>query len=377
MNKSCRKSKTDINKDVKTDKNINKNKEEEDQERFYQNLKNKKKEIGGVPIAKSENNYSKDPFGDIPIYEDNKIVEDIIYNNSFYENLDLDIQHYSREDIFRLFKINHHNLSDKIMMNAKKIVLKTHPDKSKMESKFFLFFSSAYKKLFQIYEFQNKSNTKKEDTNEYVNHEKNKLLETFLKKADKKGFNHWFNEQFDKNKLEDPIEKGYGDWLKSNEDLTESTNIKKENINDEIEKHKKRVQSLTVYGGISDYYASTFGGTSLMEFNTNNFTSSSMFSNEGIGYTDLKQAYVESVIPVTEEDYKKINKFNNVEEFKRHRDSVNINPQTREEAMKQLYQRDKQLNDESTALAFHYAKQEEKMKKNEESFWSNLKQLTG
>ena len=55
----------------------------------------------------------------------------------------------------------------KTMREAKKIVLKTHPDKSRLEPKYFLFFSQAYKKIFQIYEFQNKSAKKQEDKNEY------------------------------------------------------------------------------------------------------------------------------------------------------------------------------------------------------------------
>jgi hypothetical protein len=41
----------------------------------------------------------------------------------------------------------------------------------------------------------------------------------------------------------------------------------------------------------------------------NNFTAGSLFSNEGMTYTDLIQAYAESVIPVTEDDYNKVIKW--------------------------------------------------------------------
>ena len=35
-----------------------------------------------------------------------------------------------------------------------------HPDKSHLDSKYFLFFSKAYKRLYSIYDFQNKSSNK-------------------------------------------------------------------------------------------------------------------------------------------------------------------------------------------------------------------------
>jgi hypothetical protein len=107
-----------------------------------------------------------------------------------------------------------------------------------------------------------------------------------------------------------------------------------------------------------------------------NFSSGSLFSSDGMGYTDLRQAYVESVIPVTDEDYRKTQKFKNVEEYKRHRDSVDTKPLSKEEAMRQLYQENKQKDEESAALAFYYAQQSEKAKNNNDNFWSGLKQLT-
>jgi hypothetical protein len=187
-------------------------------------------------------------------------------------------------------------------------------------------------------------------------------------------FNKWFNEQFEKHKLEDTTENGYGDWLKSNEDIVDVGNVSQANMAAEMEKRKKQVQTLTTYNGVNDPYASTFGGSALLD-STNNFTSGTMFSGDGMGYTDLRQAYVESVIPVTQEDYNKVQKFKNVNDYKQYRDNVNVKPIGKEESMKLLYQQNKQKDEESAALAFYYAKQSEKIKINQESFWSELKQL--
>ena len=107
-----------------------------------------------------------------------------------------------------------------------------------------------------------------------------------------------------------------------------------------------------------------------------NFTSGSLFSGDGMGYTDLRQAYVESVIPVTEDDYRKTKHFHNIDDYKRHRDSINTNPLSKEEAMRQLYRENKNKDEESAALAFYYAEQSEKAKKNQDNFWSGLKKVT-
>jgi hypothetical protein len=107
-----------------------------------------------------------------------------------------------------------------------------------------------------------------------------------------------------------------------------------------------------------------------------NFSSGSLFSSDGMGYTDLRQAYVESVIPVTEEDYHKTKQFKSIDEYKRHRESVDTKPLSKEEAMRQLFNDNKQKDEESAALAFYYAQQSEKAKANQDNFWSGLKQVT-
>ena len=152
-------------------------------------------------------------------------------------------------------------------------------------------------------------------------------------------------------------------------------NVSKSNMAAEMEKRKKQVQSLITYNGVSENTSSAFGGSTLMTYDSN-FTAGSLFSNEGMTYTDLRQAYAESVIPVTEDDYNKVKKFRSIDEYKRHRESVDTKPIEKEEAMKQLYLQNKQKDEESAALAFYYAQQSEKAQKNQQSFWSGLKQVT-
>jgi hypothetical protein len=99
------------------------------------------------------------------------------------------------------------------------------------------------------------------------------------------------------------------------------------------------------------------------------------FSSEH--YTDLKQAYTETVIPVTLEDYEKMPKFNNLEEYKTHRENVNVTPIDMLEAMRLLESQERNSEKESQALAYKYAKEAERNKEKQNMFWGALKQLTG
>lgn len=337
----------------------------------------------GIKIKQTGNDYKHDPFAGVDPFQHQPHESDLLpvsQDKPYYETIDLNIEHYSREDLYKLFGFKSSIiLSDENMKEAKKIVLKTHPDKSRLDNKYFVFFSKAYQKLKDIYDFQNK--TSKKTANQYTYDSENaEILDKMfdmkkdLKKSDH--FNKWFNDQFEKHRLEDPVEHGYGDWLKSDEDIVYTPqNVNKDTMAREMDKRKREIQALTPYTGYGDAFtSSSVGGSALMEYN-NNFSSGSLFGGGG-GYTDLRQAYTESVIPVTEDDFHKVQQFKSVDEYKRHREMVNTAPISKEESMRQLYQQDRQKNEESAALAFYYAQQSEKAKKNNEHFWSGLKQLT-
>ena len=82
--------------------------------------------------------------------------------------MDLDMNNYTYDDLLSLFKLKY-DFNETDLKNAKKIVLKMHPDKSRLAPKYFLFFSKAYKQVYSIYEFKNKTEKteKMEDVKDY------------------------------------------------------------------------------------------------------------------------------------------------------------------------------------------------------------------
>ena len=55
------------------------------------------------------------------------------------DDLDLNIENYNLRDLLNLFKVDHDFDKDNLK-KAKRMVLMMHPDKSKLDKKYFLFF---------------------------------------------------------------------------------------------------------------------------------------------------------------------------------------------------------------------------------------------
>ena len=331
----------------------------------------------GIKIHESPNtNNNTNPFSQ----QSRAKGTNVSFHNTTLSELDLNIDNYTLNDLYNLFNIPLGNsLDEQSLKNAKQIVLKIHPDKSRLEPKYFIFFSGAYKRLYSIYEFQNKSTNKKETDlkKDYYDSSDsdilNMMFETKKELKDPKNFNSWFNSKFEKHKLEDEeTNKGYGDWLKSDEGIyAQHDNVTQSNMNEAFERQKKQIQALSVYNGISDTFASFSGGGSLLGDQSNNFSGSS----SGLGFTDLRQAHIETIIPITQDDYDNIPKYKNLNEYKSNRDRIDTTPLSKAEAERILLQNNRNLEQESAALAYKYAREAEKAKAKQKSFWSDIKQL--
>ena len=71
------------------------------------------------------------------------------------ESHDLEVDNYDLEDLLELFKLDY-NFSGEDLKKAKKICLKTHPDKSGLDQKYFIFYKKAFEVVAQIFYFRGK-----------------------------------------------------------------------------------------------------------------------------------------------------------------------------------------------------------------------------
>ncbi len=223
-------------------------------------------------------------------------------------SLDLDINNYNLDDILRLFKVDY-NFNEDDIKNCYKTVLKLHPDKSGLDKEYFLFYTKAFKVLKNVYEYKNKRDTQLDKNKakvEYLSNsdddEGKKLIVKNLQNEKGEDFNKWFNETFEKINISNLSENGYGDWLKSEND-TEDLDIKSvREMHDIINKKKESLSALVKIDKINEM--SSIGSLNELDNGQPESYSASVFSK--LAYDDVKIAHTETVIPVSNNDYEKI-----------------------------------------------------------------------
>ena len=298
------------------------------------------------------------------------------------DSVDLDINNYNLQDILSLFKVPV-NFDEYDMKRAKQIVLKTHPDKSNLPADYFLFYSKAYKMLYSVWEFKKRGdvdskNPKNTEYSTYSDEDKTVLLDQFFESNDKfkksANFNRWFNEQFERNKLSNEHEeKGYGDWLKTDEDIEQAKNVSMATMKQEFDKKKSQARSLIVREDVQEIWSNNSISSSELSNDAPGTYDSGLFS--GLGFQDLYKAHTETVIPVTEEDYEQKQKFGSVNEYMSYRNNQDTKPLSEQQAEQYLKQRNEKEEEKAIRRAYELAKQTEMAKQKNQEFWSGLQLL--
>lgn len=296
--------------------------------------------------------------------------------------LDLDINNYNLDDILNLFKIPT-NFDEVDMKRAKQIVLKTHPDKSNLSPDYFRFYSKAYKMLYSVWDFRKRGdvdskNPKNTEYTDFSDKEKNVLLDQFFESNEKfknsNKFNDWFNKEFEKNKLSNEAEiKGYGDWLKTDEDIEPIKNISMATMKHEFDKKKSQARSLIIREDVQEIWSNNSISASELSNDSPETYDSGLFS--GLSFQDLYKAHTETVIPVTEEDYEKKKKFGSVNEYMSYRNNQDTKPLSEQQALQYLNQKNEKEEEKSVRRAYELAKQTELAKQKNQNFWSGLQLL--
>lgn len=289
------------------------------------------------------------------------------------ESVDLNIDNYDLRDLIGLFQIPFH-FTETHLKEAKKTVLKTHPDKSRLDKKFFLFFSKAYKYLLKIFQLRKGSNiTNTEYDNQDTWEEENKILiNNKISNLSQSEYNKWFNDAFNNMKVKDEDEEtGYGDWLKSEDGYIGKEAKSVSEMNEMINNKKRDLRGLVVYNEFND----TIQGNhfNLLRDQPENY-GSSLFDK--LQFEDVKKAHTESVVPVTHEDYINKTKYNSVDELNRDRTTTML------DSTKHLANHNQQLSSnkhdeesENINRAYKLMKQDEQITSSYNKFWSDLKKI--
>ena len=215
-------------------------------------------------------------------------------------DLDLDLDNYEYEDITNLFNVpTLYSIED--MKRAKQIVAQTHPDKSGLDTKYFIFFKKAFQVLADIY----KHRVREEKTHETVVAERGDgddgRATAPFKYPTGKGFARWFNDMYDESVGGTAVATtttGYGDWMKSDDGINVSHEGKSfTEMNDIIRENKRGSQITTT----SHPEAMMSGGGSFEELGVVGGKINHRGAVGNIAYDDVKHAYSNTVIDVCED----------------------------------------------------------------------------
>lgn len=289
------------------------------------------------------------------------------------DGIDLNLDNYELQDLLNLFKLDY-NFSLEDLKQAKKMVMKTHPDKSELPKEYFIFFCSAFKVVVSIHEFRTRGNSAQSTVYVPDDDEDDEAKELMLKKlANKPNFNKIFNELFEKHRVTDEeAAGGYGEWLKSDEDIDTSV-ATKTNMHATFEAKKTKARGeLAIKATIVEIGGDGYGQSELVSGVPESY-GSSLFSS--LGYEDLRKAHVETVIPVTQEDMAARRVFSDEDELRRHRDTDTGKPMSKEESNRYLNERKDREGKNDVLRAFRLAKQDEETKRANDAWMSGFKRL--
>ena len=247
----------------------------------------------------------------------------------------LDIQTYSLKEILGMFDLTY-NIGVNDMKRAKKIVLMTHPDKSGLDSKYFLFYKKAFDIVIGFYEQQQKENLEvPSEEQKYVpmnagglNKAAAKKVTSVVSEMEAQEFQSKFNQLFEDN-MSRKIDESRNAWFKDeNESLKVDGTVSKQNMNEMFER-VKTVQSqniLTQYRGVQELGGSS--GSRLyddIEGPSDEYVTCDPFSK--LKFDDLRKVHKDqTVLAVGEQDFAKVKQFANIDQFMADRSKQSMEP---------------------------------------------------
>lgn len=293
------------------------------------------------------------------------------------KNHNLDIAMYSLRELLNLFDIDTYDITREQMVAAKKKVLRTHPDKSRLPSEYFLFYKKAFEVVLNFYNDQTKQNAEVRDKDYSPlnnDNEENQKIKSQIQKTDTNKFSKAFNELFEKN-MTRQIDETRNEWFKTeNPSFETPTNVNPGNMR-QVFDNMKQQQQMVVHRGVQELTHS--GGSNLYEedVGTDEYVTTDPFSK--LRFEDLRKVHKDQTIfNVSERDLSSMTQYQSVEQFQRARSSQTLDPMEERHA-KQMFDNREKLHREHMMQKQHKSnlKSMEYAKKNKEVMATMFLQL--
>ena len=244
----------------------------------------------------------------------------------------LDISTYSFDEVLELFSMDY-NMNAEDMKRAKKKVLMSHPDKSRLDPQYFLFYKKAYEFVVNYYneKIKHEERSDRKSTaytpleNQDVGQEQ---ISGVIGKMKKKDFNTTFNDLFETNMAVKPDE-SRNDWFRSvDAQYSNISNVTKDSISTAFNQVKKQQGSLVRHTGVQ--MLNSVGGTNLYGDSDDVYATSDPFSK--LKYDDLRKVHKDqTVLTVSESDFDNIKKYKSLDHLTQERGRQDTSPLSSQE----------------------------------------------
>jgi len=262
----------------------------------------------------------------------------------------LNINTYKLDDLLELFHLSY-NLSLDDLKRAKKIVLMTHPDKSKLGPEYFLFYKKAFDVVVQFYENQHKQNQvvptedpKYEPINaSNINKSAVKKVTSVINEMSPSEFNSKFNQLFDANMSSKPNAERNSWFTKDEPSYHVDGDVNKQNMGIMFDKMKQQQNStiLSRYRGVENLNSGS-GSNLYDEDDNDDYVQCDPFSK--LKFDDLRKVHKDqTVLAVSEKDINNVQLYSSIDQYNRVRGQQTLTPLEKSEAERLLSTQEQQF----------------------------------
>lgn len=268
----------------------------------------------------------------------------------------LNVHMYSFEELLGLFNLSY-DISIDDLKRAKKVVLMTHPDKSRLPPDYFLFYKKAFDIIVQFYENQQRQNRvvpkeeqkyepiKQNDLTSSTNKKVSKVIQTMSTSE----FQQKFNALFEQNMSQKP-DATRNEWFTKDEPVfkvDEQVNASNMGRIFEQMKDTHATTVMSTYRGVENLYMQSGPSARLYgdDDDDGQYVSCDPFSK--LKFDDLRKVHKDqTVFAVSEKDIHKTQRYASTEQLMQARGAQTLTPVDKANAEQMLSAQERQYREQ-------------------------------
>lgn len=262
----------------------------------------------------------------------------------------LDLRHYSLDEIYTLFGVKRESISAEDLKKAKHRVLMTHPDKSGMPPDYFIFYKKAleiiatdYIEMHRVEQSKHRMSELEQSGYEYSHgggEETERMRTVAGNAAAADNFARDFNRIFE-DQMQQKIDDSRNEWFRDDQATYNTSKVTKSNMAQSIEEIKRQQRAVARYNGGVREMTQHIGTRLYEEGGEAKYISGDPFAK--LKFEDLRRVHKdETVFQVSESDFQNIATYKNTEEYGRARSSQQFEQMTKQQAEKILQQQEQE-----------------------------------